>query len=173
MQVRRKLELDVRAGAFHGLQFVVQGEGEAGEHGAPRGNLIVRILLREHPLFQRDGDHLLCKVPIAFSQAALGGEIEVPTLDGPIVQTLKRGVQSGDEIIVHGKGLPNLRTGRNGDLYVRLLVETPRNLTKRQEELFRELAEIEQKNVSPQRKSFFEKFREFFTAPVEETKKTT
>ena len=169
-----KLELEVPVGAFHGLQLVVHGEGEAGEHGALRGNLIVRILLHEHPLFQRDGDHLLCKIPIAFSQAALGSEIEVPTLDGPTIQTLKRGVQNGDEIIVYGKGMPNLRTGRNGDLYVRLIVETPRNLTKRQEELFRELAEIEQKNVSAQRKSFFEKIREFFTAtaPVEEAKKT-
>ena len=85
------------------------------------------------------------------------------------MQKLKRGVQSGDQIIVSGKGVPNLRSRRPGDLYVRLVVETPRNLTKRQEELLRELAEIDHKNVSPQRKSFFDKIREFFK-PAEDPK---
>jgi molecular chaperone DnaJ len=162
VKVKRDLEVEVPAGSFTGLQLQYRGEGEAGAPGAPRGNLIIQIHVREHSLFQREGDHLLCQVPITFSQAALGGEIEVPTLDGPTVQTLKRGVQSGDQIIVSGKGIVNVRTHRPGDLYVRLIVETPRNLTKRQEELLRELAEMDHKNISPQRKSFFERIREFF-----------
>jgi molecular chaperone DnaJ len=103
-------------------------------------------------------------VPVTISQAALGAEIEVPTLDGPIKHTLKRGVQGGDVARIGGRGVPHLRGGgRVGDLLVQVLVETPRNLTKRQEELFRELAEIDQKHVSPERKSFLDKLKQFFT----------
>jgi molecular chaperone DnaJ len=102
-------------------------------------------------------------VPITFSQAALGGDIEVPTLDGKHTLNLKRGTQAGDIARIHGKGMPNLRGGRPGDLLVQLIVETPRSLTKRQEELFRELAELDNKHVSPERKSFLDKLRDFFT----------
>jgi len=171
VRVQRTLDLQIPAGAFDGLQLAVQGEGEAGAPGAPRGNLIIRVHLREHNLFQREGDHLLCQVPITFSQAALGAEIEVPTLDGPVLQKLKHGIQSHDTVVLHGKGMPNLRTGRRGDLVVRLLVETPRKMTERQEELFRELAEIDQKHVSPQRKGFFDKIRDFFSQSQEDKPK--
>src|SRR5262245_42030033 len=159
---RRTLEINVPPGTFTGLQIAARGEGEAGQPGAPRGDLIVRMHVRDHPLFQRDGDHLICQVPISFGQAALGGEIEVPTLDGPIPHKLKAGIQSGDVEHLRGKGMPNLRSGRRGDLLVALLVETRKTLTKRQEELFRELSEIDHKNVTPQRKSFFEKIRSLF-----------
>jgi molecular chaperone DnaJ len=169
VRVRRDLDVDIPPGAFDGLRMQLRGEGEAGAPGAPRGDLIVEIRVREHALFQREGDHLGCQVPITFSQAALGGEIEVPTLDGPLTQNVKRGIQNGERIIVHGKGMPNLRTRKRGDLYVQVVIETPRNLTKRQEELFRELAELDQKHMSPQRKSFFDKIREFF-APGEDAK---
>ncbi len=162
--VRRTLDIDVPAGAFTGLQLARRGEGEAGQPGAPRGDLIIRVHVRDHPLFQRDGDHLICQVPIAFSQAALGGDLEVPTLDGPITHQVNGGIQSGDAIRIPGKGLPNLRSQRTGDLLVVLVVETPRHLTKRQEDLFRELAEIDKKQVTPQRKSFFEKIRTLFSA---------
>ena len=120
------------------------------------------IRVREHPFFQRDGANLICQVPITVSQAALGGDIDIPTLDGAIKHHLKRGIQSGDMIRIPGKGIPSLRGGRLGDLLVAVTVETPRHLTKRQEELFRELAEIDQKHVSPERKSFLEKLRRFF-----------
>ena len=110
VKVKRELEVEIPPGAFTGLQMQYRGEGEAGAPGAPRGNLIIQIHVREHSLFQREGDHLICQVPITFSQAALGGDIEVPTLDGPVVQKLKRGVQSGDQIIVSGKGIANLRS---------------------------------------------------------------
>jgi molecular chaperone DnaJ len=102
-------------------------------------------------------------VPITFSQAALGGDIEVPTLTGTITHPLHRGIQSGEVVRLPGQGMPSLRGGRQGDLLVQVVVETPRHLTRRQEELFRELAEIEKKHVSPARKGFLEKLKEFFS----------
>ncbi len=163
VEMRRTLDVSIPPGVDTGTRIRLTGEGEAGQPGAPRGDLYCGVRVKEHPLFQRDGNHLVCRVPITFSQAALGGDLEVPTLDGPITHKLKRGVQSGEVIQIHGKGMPSLRGGRRGDLLVQVLVETPRNLTKRQEELFRELAELDHKHVSPERKSFLDKLRDFFT----------
>jgi molecular chaperone DnaJ len=160
---RRTLEVNVPAGVDNGMRIPLRGEGEAGAPGAPRGDLILEIHVREHPMFKREGDHLVCHVPITFSQAALGGEIDVPTLDGPLNYPLKRGLQSGEAVRIPGKGIPNVRTRRPGDLLVVLVVETPRSMTKRQEELLRELAEIDKKHVSPQRQSFFDKVKRLFT----------
>jgi molecular chaperone DnaJ len=174
--IKRDIELAVPPGSDNGVRIRCTGEGEAGDPGAPRGDLYCVIRVKEHTLFQREHDHLICQVPITFSLAALGGEVEVPSLDGPITHKLKRGVQSGEVVTIPGKGMPNLRGGRRGDLMVQLLIETPRHLTKRQEELFRELAEIDQSHVSPQRKSFLDKLKSFFTgdeaAPTGEAKKT-
>ncbi len=161
---RQSIDVAIPPGVDTGTRIRLTGEGEVGEPGAPRGDLYCAIRVAEHPFFQRDGNHLVCQVPITVSQAALGGEIQVPTLNGAMSHKLRRGVQSGDVVRLSGKGMPSLRGGYPGDLVVQVLVETPRNLTKRQEELFRELAEIEQSNVSPQRKSFLEKLRGFFTA---------
>src|SRR5262249_12852941 len=160
---KRTLDVAVPAGVDTGTAVRLAGEGEAGDPGAPRGDLYCVIRVREHPLFQRDGPHLVCQVPITFSQAALGGDIDVPTLSGTIRHPLKRGTQSGEVIRIPGQGMPGLRSGRKGDLLVQVSLETPRQLTKRQEELFSELAELEQKHVSPQRKSFLDKLREFFS----------
>ncbi len=121
------------------------------------------IHIREHPLFRRKGDDLVCEVPITFAQAALGAQIDVPTLDGTVAQAIKPGVQSDDVLRIHGKGMPIRGAGRRGDLHVILIVETPRNLSPRQEELLRELAELDHKNVSPKRKSFIDKIKELFT----------
>jgi molecular chaperone DnaJ len=107
---------------------------------------------------------LHCEIPVTISQAALGRPIEVPTLDGQFVtHNLKRGTQSGDEVRIPGKGMPSLRGGRTGDIVVHVRVVTPRRLTKRQEELFHELEEIDGTEVTPERKSFLERIREFFT----------
>jgi molecular chaperone DnaJ len=164
--VRRTIPVNIPKGVDNGDRVRVSGEGEAGDPGAPRGDLYCVVRVREHTLFHREAGNLICQVPITISQAALGAEIEVPTLDGPITHTLRRGVQSGDVVKISGRGVPNLRAGgRVGDLLVQVVVETPRNLTKRQEELLRELAEIDQKNVSPERKSFLEKVKSFFTPP--------
>jgi molecular chaperone DnaJ len=164
VMARRSLEVTVPPGVDTGTRIRLTGEGEAGDPRAPRGDLYCLIRVREHPFFQREGTNLICQVPITFSQAALGGDIEVPTLDGPYPYRLRRGIQSGEVLRVAGKGMPSLRGGRPGDLLVQVVIETPRNLTKRQEELFRELAELDQKHVSPERKSFLEKLREFFSA---------
>jgi molecular chaperone DnaJ len=171
VNARRTLDVTIPAGVDTGMRVRLTGEAEAGEPGAPAGDLYVLIRVREHPLFQRDDQNLLCQVPITFSQAALGGELEIPTLQGPLAHKLRRGVQSGEVVRVAGKGMPSVRGGRPGDLLVQVVVETPRQLTKRQEELFRELAELERANVSPQRKSFLEKLRDFFTAEGESSRK--
>jgi len=160
---RRTLEVTVPPGVDNGMRLPMRGEGEAGAPGGQRGDLILEIHVREHPMFKRDGDHLVCHVPITFSQAALGGEIQVPTLDGPVNYTLQRGIQSGEAVRIGGKGIPNVRSKRPGDLLVVLMVETPRSLTKRQEELLRELAELDKKHVSLQRQSFFDKVKRLFT----------
>ncbi len=150
----------------------VDGEGEAGDPGGRPGDLYCRFRVRPHPLFSRDGQDLHCEMPITFSQAALGGMLEAPTLAGKIVPlTLKRGAQSGDEIRVPTGGMPNPRGGRAGDLVLRLRVVTPTGLTRRQEELLRELSEIDQKEVSPERKSWFAKLKDFLAGtPAREGK---
>ncbi len=144
---------------------------ESGQPFSRGREVICEIRVREHDLFRRKGDALICQVPITFSQAALGGEIEVPSLDGKLVHTIQPGVQSGEAIRIPGKGMPILGAGgRRGDMHVVLVVETPKNLSNRQEELLRELAELDHKNVSPQRKSFFEKLREMFTGAEPDAK---
>jgi len=165
IEVERALTVSVPVGIEDGMRMCLQGEGEAGEAGAPPGDLYCLVRVRQHPLFARNGQELHCEVPITFSQAALGGPLEVPTLEGKFINaTLKRGTQAGDEIRISGKGMPHVRTGRAGDLVVHLRVVTPTNLTKRQEELLRELADLDGKHVSPERKSFLERVKEFFTA---------
>src|SRR4029079_1822838 len=108
-QVQRTIEFDVPSGAATGMRFGLQGEGEAGEPGAPRGNLIIEVQVRDHPLFRRDGDHLICQVPVTFSQAALGGPLEIPTLDGPISKEIPAGSQALDVLRIAGKGMPSPR----------------------------------------------------------------
>lgn len=170
IKVHRKLDVQIPAGVDTGVRVRLSGEGDAGEVGAPRGDLFIQVKVREHPLFHREGTHLLCEVPISFSQAALGSEIEVPTLQGREKLTLPRGTQHGDDFRLRGKGMPDIRgrTGR-GDLIVHVLVETPKKLTKRQEELFRELAEIEQKHVAPQRKSFLDQLKGWFVGDADKS----
>ncbi len=135
---------------------------------APRGDLYIEIQVREHAIFHRKDDHLICEVPVTFSQAALGAEIDIPTLDGVLKHALKHGIQSGEHVRIPGKGMPSLRHHGTGDLIVVVKVETPRHLTKRQEELFRELAELDHKHVSAERKSFVEKLKGLFTGKKEE-----
>jgi molecular chaperone DnaJ len=124
-------------------------------------------MVRKHPFFDRNRNDLKCQVPISFSQAALGAEIEVPTLDGPGRLNVPKGTQSGDVLTMKGRGMPDISGRGRGDELVEVLVETPRFLSGRQEELFRELAELEHEHVSPKRKSFFEKLRDYFTEEAE------
>jgi molecular chaperone DnaJ len=139
-------------------------KGHVGERNAPRGDLRVAVTVREHPFFKRHGDDLICQAVLTMAQAALGCEIEIPTVDGKkVAHTLPRGTQSHEILTIQGQGMPTVRGRRRGNLLVQIIVETPRQLTKRQEELLRELAETEEKNVSPQRRGWLDKVKSFFT----------
>jgi molecular chaperone DnaJ len=156
-------EVKIPAGIDNGMQLCLRGEGEAGTKGAGRGDLYVDVEVKAHPLFERDGMDLMCRVPVTYSQAVLGAELEIPTLNGPHDFTLPSGTQPGSVTRLRGKGMPDPRTGRRvGDLLVEIQVEVPRKTSGRQEELLRELAEIEETDVMPERKSFFGQVKEFF-----------
>jgi len=157
------LQVDIPPGVESNMRLQLRGQGELGDPGAPRGNLQIQIMVRKHPFFERRRNDLICQVPISFAQAALGAEIQVPTLDGPEAMKVPRGTQSGEVIRIKGRGMPDIGGRGRGDELVEVLVETPRNLTPRQEELLREFAETEHDQVSPRRKSFFEKLRDYFT----------
>jgi molecular chaperone DnaJ len=163
------LKVDVPPGVESGMWLQLRGQGEPGDPGAPRGNLRIQILVRKHPFFERSRNDLLCQVPISFPQAALGADIEVPTLDGPDRLHVPRGTQSSDVLRLKGRGMPDIGGRGRGDELIEVVVETPRHLTERQEELLRELAEIEHETVSPKRKSFFEKLRDYFTEDDDST----
>ena len=149
------------------MALQLRGQGEAGDPGAPRGNLRIQIFVRKHPFFERRGNDLICHLPISFPQAALGAEIEVPTLDGTDHLNVPKGTQSGEILRIKGHGMPDLNGRSRGDILAQVNVETPSRLSARQEELLRELAEIEEEDVSPRRKSFFEKLRDYFTEDAE------
>jgi molecular chaperone DnaJ len=157
------LTVPIPAGIESGMWLQLRGQGEPGDPGAPRGNLRIQVLVRKHPFFERSRNDLLCQVPISFPQAALGAEIEVPTLDGPERFNVPRSTQSGEVLRLKGRGMLDPHGRGRGDLLIEVVVETPRRLSARQEELLRELAEIEHEDVSPRRKSFFEKLRDYFT----------
>jgi molecular chaperone DnaJ len=170
VEAERRLTVNIPPGVDNDVSIRLGGEGEAGDRGAPPGDLYCVLRIRKHPLFVRQGQDLHCEVPVTISQVALGRPIEVPTLDGQFVtQNLKRGTQSGDEVRIAGKGIPHLRSGRPGDLVVHVRVVTPPHLTKRQEELFHELEEIDGTEIPPERKSFLDRIRDFFSpdAPVD------
>ena len=163
-----KLSVNIPAGVDTGMQLCVRGEGEVGTGGGPNGDLFVEIQVKPHPLFQRDGLHLTCHVPITYSQAALGAEIEIPNLDGKQMLTIPPGTQPGEVIRLKKQGMPDPQGSNRGDLRVQVIVDVPRKLTPKQETLLRELAEIEHGNVTPQRKSFFDKLKTFFAGPEDE-----
>ena len=170
-----KIEVTIPAGVDNGMRIRLQGEGEPSPDGGPAGDCYCFITVKEHSLFRRDGRNLLLQLPITFSQAALGATIEVPTLDGRTELSLPGGTQSGEVFRIRGQGLPDPRAGGVGDLLVQTSIEVPTKLTKKQQELLRELAKLENTHVSPQRKSFLEKLREFFTPtePSESSKEKT
>lgn len=167
---RRKIsrEVAIPAGVDEGTRLRLNGEGQPGPKGGVPGDCYCHIHVREHPLFHREGPHLLCQVPISYSQAALGATIEVPTLDGREDFEIPAGTQPGDVFKLRGRGMPDPRSRAPGDLVVQVSLDVPKHLTDRQEELLRELAEVEKAHVSSKRKSFFEKLRNYFTADDED-----
>jgi molecular chaperone DnaJ len=159
---RREVEVKVPPGVDDGMRLRVPGEGEAGQPGAPAGDLHCVIRVKAHEFFERRDTHVLLEVPISYTQAALGTTIDVPTVDGKAELKVKKGTQSGDVFTLRGEGIPDTRDGRRGDQLVRVVVEVPKKLSKKQEELLRQLAELEEAHVTPQRKSFFDKLKAYF-----------
>jgi len=145
------------------MRLQLRHQGELGDVGGQRGNLMIQVFVKKHPFFERRRNDLICQVPISFAQATLGAVIEVPTLEGPEDLEVPRGTQSGEILRIKGRGMPDIGGRSKGDELVEVVVETPRHLTARQEELLREFAEIEHEQVSPRRKNFFEKLRDYFT----------
>ncbi len=165
VEKQKNLSVKVPAGVDTGDRIRLAGEGEAGVNGGPAGDLYVVVSVREHKIFERDGKNLYCEVPISFVDAALGGELEVPTLDGRVKLKIPEGAQTGKLFRLRGKGVTPVRGGSPGDLLCRVVVETPVNLTKRQRELLEELRqtlEEEGSSQSPRAKSWFDGVKNFF-----------
>jgi molecular chaperone DnaJ len=165
-RVRREKTLSVAipAGVEDGTRIRLAGEGEAGLHGASPGDLYVFTTVTPHAFFQRDGANIFCRVPIPITTAALGGTIEVPTVEGSRTRvTVPPGTQSGHQFRLRNKGMSVLRSPVRGDMYIQAVVETPVNLTKKQQELLREFeAAGEHRNTSPESAGFFARVKEFF-----------
>lgn len=159
----RSLSVQLPAGIQDGQAVRIAGEGEPSENGGVRGDLHVFVRIKPHPFFERHGQDLLCKVPISFTQAALGARIEVPSLTGRVEIKIPAGTQHGQMFRLNGKGLPSLRTNRLGDEIVQVWIEVPKKLNKKQEQLLREYAKSEDKAVLPESKGFFDKLAEFFS----------
>lgn len=165
IQRDRTLSVAIPAGVEDGTRIRLSGEGEAGGPGAPPGDLYVHIAIRPHDIFQRDGANIFCRVPLRMTQAALGGDVEVPAIDGSKARVkIPAGTQSGEQFRLRGKGFSVLRSAARGDMYIQVAVETPQSLTKRQRELLEEF-EAEGKGStkgSPESEGFFAKVKEFF-----------
>src|SRR5580692_1127757 len=163
VQKERTLQVDVPAGVEEGTRIRLTGEGQAGMNGGPAGELYIFIAIAEHPIFQRDGHDLHCRVPVSFITASLGGTVEVPTLDGERTKVMiPEGTQGGRQFRLRGKGMPVLRGGMHGDLYVEVAVETPVKLSKKQKELLRASEKENTEGTHPESEGFFAKVREFW-----------
>jgi len=159
---KRSLSIKIPAGVETGNRLKLSGEGEAGAQGGPPGDLYVVITVKDHPIFQRDGRDVICEVPISFPQAALGHELEVPTLEGKVKLKIPAGTQSGKVLRLPGKGIPSLQGYGRGDQLVVVRVETPSRMTARQRELLEEFARESGEEVHPMGKGFFDKVKEMF-----------
>lgn len=158
----RALSVNIPAGVETGTRIRLAGEGEAGMRGGPSGDLYIFIEVSDHQLFERDGVSLFCRVPVSMSTAALGGSIEVPTIDGGRGRVqIPSGSQAGRQMRLRGKGMPALRGGSAGDMFIELAVETPVNLTSRQKELLKEFDELSSEN-NPESSSFFSSVKSFW-----------
>lgn len=160
----RTLSVNIPAGVEDGTRIRLAGEGEAGVRGGPPGDLYIFLSLAQHQLFQRDGADLHCRVPISMVTAALGGEFEVPTIDkGKTKVKVPAGTQSGRRFRIASKGMPVLRSRQMGDMYVQVAVETPQNLTKKQQELLAEFEKLSSGNTQPESVGFFAKVKDLFS----------
>jgi molecular chaperone DnaJ len=145
VKVNKKIQIKLPPGVDTGSKLRIRGEGEEGERGGPPGDLFVFLYVEPHDFFSRDGDDIICQIPISFTQAALGSEIEIPTLNGKRNLSIPKGTEGGEIFKIKGEGFPKLRGYGRGDQVVQIVVKTPKSLTKRQEELLREFEEISMK----------------------------
>ena len=168
-QLRKvEAEVEIPPGVDDGMQVRISGQGEPSASGGPPGDCYCVVNVLQHPLFERDGQHLICRVPITYPQAVLGCELEVPTLAGSKELKIPSGTASGDVFRLRGEGMRDPRIAGLGDLLVQVNIEVPEQVSSEEEELLRQLAELEHKNVAPVRKSFLEKVKEYFTPDDEE-----
>jgi molecular chaperone DnaJ len=166
-QKERSLSVNIPAGVETGTRIRLAGEGEAGLRGGPSGDLYIFIEVKKHQLFERDGSDLYCRVPVSMTTAAIGGDIEVPTIDGGKSRVkVPAGSQSGRQMRLRAKGIPALRGGGQGDMFIELAVETPVNLTSKQKELLREFEEMSKEN-NPELSGFFKKMKSFWDSGAE------
>ena len=159
----RTLSVTIPAGVEDGTRIRLAGEGEAGLRGGPAGDLYIFLSIKPHEFFQRDGADLFCRVPIAMTTAALGGQVEVPTIDGGKSKVkIPEGTESGKQFRIKSKGMPVLRSKQQGDLYIQVEVETPKSLTRKQRELLKEFENASNESTSPASTGFFARVKEFF-----------
>lgn len=159
----RTLSVNIPAGIEDGTRIRLSGEGEAGVRGGPSGDLYIFVSLRPHTFFQRDGADLFCRVPISMATAALGGQFDVPTVDGGKTRVkIPEGTQTAKQFRLRGKGMPVLRSSKVGDMYIQVVVETPRNLSRKQRELLEEFESLSSKDNHPDASGFFTRVKDFF-----------
>ena len=159
--VRKKktIQASIPAGIDNGQTISIRGQGNAGKNGGPAGDLLITITVRPHELFRREGTSVLCEAPITFTQAVLGAELEIPTIDGKVKYTLPEGTQSGTTFRLKGKGIPSINGRGRGDQYVTVYIETPKNLNREQKEALRKFAETMGESEGEESKKFFKKFK--------------
>ena len=165
LKTSRTIEISIPAGIDDGQAIRLSGQGAMGSHGAPAGDLLVYVSVKPHDIFERDGRDLHCELPISFTVAALGGEVEVPTLNGRAKTTIPAGTQTGRRLRLRGKGITGIRSPMQGDLYCHIVVETPINLTERQKELLMEFEKIStglERPQNPHQRSFLDKLKDLF-----------
>ena len=156
---RKTIQASIPAGIDNGQTISIRGQGHAGKNGGPAGDLLITITVKPHDLFRREGTSVLCEAPITFTQAVLGAELEIPTIDGKVKYTLPEGTQSGTTFRLKGKGIPSINGRGRGDQYVTVYIETPRNLNKEQREALKKFAETLGENNYEERRKFFKKFK--------------
>ena len=163
-RIRHTVEqtVEIPAGIDDGQVINVRGGGDSGVNGGPSGDLRINVNVRPHPIFMRDGYDVYCEIPITFTQAALGAEITVPTLDGKVKFTIHEGTQPGDEFKLRGKGIQRLNYSGKGDQYVKITVEVPKDLSKAQKEKLKEFDSVTDDKNYKKRKSFMDKVKDFF-----------
>ena len=159
MRRRKTVKVSIPAGIDNGQIISLRGQGNAGKNGGPSGDLQIIISVQSHLLFRRDGTNVYCDAPITFTQAVLGGELEIPTIDGKVKYDIPEGTQTGATFRLRGKGIPNVNGRGRGDQFVTVHIETPRNLSREQKEALRKFSESLKENNYKERKSFFEKFK--------------